>query len=121
MHLGGASVQKLRELIDYARKCEEAAYKYMRPRLWPERYSIIEMLDKIESKSGAETVLKPILMVQDTVGSAGESEEGFVSRMSQLELESGEMANGKDWVRVYLRYVKLKDKGDEPGMQLEVS
>jgi hypothetical protein len=121
MYLGGATVQKIRELIEYARKCEEAAYQYMRPTLWPERYSIIEMLDKVEKKCGVETVLKPIRLVQETVATAGESEEEFVARMARLEYASGETENGTDWVRIYSRYVKLRDDGNETGLQLDVS
>ena len=93
----------------------------MRPKPWPERYSIIEMLDRVEGKAGVETVLKPILEVHHTTASAGESEGEFLSKMARLELESGGMANGEDWVRIYLSYVKLKDEGDETSLQLEVS
>jgi len=121
MYLGGVTVQKFRDLIEYARKCEEAAYQHMRPTLWPERYSTIEMLDKVEKKCGTETVLKPIRTVQETVANAGESEEEFVARMMKLEFTSGETESGTDWVRIYSRYVKLKDEGDETGLQLEVS
>jgi len=121
MYLGGATVQQIRTLIEYARNCEEAAYRYMRPKLWPERYSIIELLDKVERKSSVETVLKPILEVHLTAADAGESEGEFISKMAQLELASGGMANGEDWVRIYLSYVKLKDEGDETSLQLEVS
>jgi hypothetical protein len=124
MALGGVSVQQIRRLINYARKYEEAAYKYFRPNPWPERYSIMDLLDKAEAKARPETVLKPSFMVKDTPARAGESEEAFVLRMRQLELEelnSDEMENGEDWVRIYTRYVKLKNDGDESGMHLEVS
>lgn len=41
-------------------------------------------------------------------------------RMKELELDDGENENGKDLVRLYLRYVDLKDKGDVNEMQLDV-
>lgn len=85
---------------------------------WPERYSTRKMLDKVEAKAEVETALKPIFTVEETTASAGESED---MRMKQLELESGEMVNGKDWVRIYERYVKRKNEGDEAGMQSEFS
>lgn len=124
MFLGGVSVQQIRGLINYARKYEEAAYKYFRPNPWPERYSVLDTLDKVEAKAGPEAVLKPEFMVKDMPARAGESEEAFTSRMKQLELEDlsrEELENGEDWVRVYTRYVKLKNEGDEAGMQLDVS
>jgi hypothetical protein len=124
MFLGGVSIKQIRELINCARKYEEAAYKYFRPNPWLERYTLIDLLDQAEAKAGPETILKPSFMVKDTAARARESEEAFVSRMRQLELEelnNEEKENGEDWVRIYTRYVKLKNDGDETGMHLEVS
>jgi hypothetical protein len=105
-------------LIEYARQCEEAAHKVLHPPLWPERYFIIETLDKVQQKAGIDFILKPIFSVQ---GPAKESEDEFVARMTQLEIMNGEIPVEKDWVRIYSRYVELKDKGDESGLHLEVS
>jgi hypothetical protein len=124
MYLGGVTIQQIRDLINYARKYEEAAYKYFRFPPVSERYTILDLLDKLETKAGPETILKPELMVKDTPARAGESDKAFVSRMKRLEmrdLSSEERERGEDWVRIYTRYVKLKDEGDEAGMHLEVS
>jgi hypothetical protein len=124
MDLGGVSVQQIRGLIDYAKKYEEAACKYFRYPPWPERYTILDLLDKAEAQAGPETILKPSFMVKDTPARAGESEKAFVSRMKRLEMQdlsSEERESGEDWVRIYTRYVKLKDEGDDAGMHLEVS
>jgi hypothetical protein len=121
-NLSGVTIGKLRELIQFAVKCEEAAHAYFRPALHHVRYSIISMLDKLEAKvegDAKDIVLKPMHRVVEKEGEA-EDDETFRKRMTELELDNGEHENGKDWAGLYLRYVDLKNKGDVNEMQLEV-
>jgi hypothetical protein len=108
-------------MIEGVRKCEEASYKYLRPELFPDRYEIIEMWEKVKKKSGPETVLLPVRMVVQEGQGAGESDDTFVKRMMALEVQEGDLDPRKDWVRVYSRYVKSKDAGKEKDWQLNVS
>src|SRR6202035_886185 len=101
MYVGGKSVAEIRHLANFAKTCEEASHKYIRPTLSPNRYPILSILEKVEKSATAagkdlsKVYLRPLRVFDDSARRVGEDVPAFIERMVEDQVPK---QDGKDWV-----------------------
>ncbi len=121
MYIGGKTVADLRHMTDFAKKCEEASYQYIRPKLQPTRYAILSTLEKVEKscrKEFSKTYLRPLRVVDEWTQNVGEDKKSFISRVVNDEMHD---PDGKDWIEIYRGYILARNEGNLEELQLEIS
>jgi hypothetical protein len=123
MYIGGKSVAEIRHLVNFAKTCEEASHKYIRPRLSPNRYPILAVLAAVEKSPRAagedlsKVYLRSLRVFDDSARRDGEDVLSFIERV----VENGDPEqDGKDWVSIYQSYVRVNNSGSVEELQLEV-
>jgi hypothetical protein len=111
IYLGGKSIRQLKELARYAIQCEEASYRYVRPKPQPIRYLVIGVLDRIQKTVGNDnTYLKPIYLVNEDLSKLRtESDQSLITRV--VDFERTEKVAGMDAQSIYAMFAELREKG----------
>ena len=121
MYLGGNTVGAIRDMIALVIKLEEHTKKYNLGTVESqERNFIMETMEKIVTKLGADANKMNLKPLRDLGIEKGESEEQVTERMTRLDVRDGDDED-KDWIKMYSMYVKRKDEGNVDEMLLQVS
>ena len=121
MHLGGATVGAIRDMVNLAVRFEEFTKKYDLGTVESkERKDITEMLEKIEKINGSDARDIKLKPARDLSIEGGESEEEIAERMMRLDVRDDD-DDDTDWIKLYMTYVKRKDEGNLFETPLQVS
>jgi DNA-directed RNA polymerase beta' subunit len=121
MHLGGATVGAIRDMVTLAVRLEEFTKKYHLGTVESkERKEITEMLERVEKINGSDASHIKLKPVRDLSIESGESEEEIAERMMRLDVRDDD-GDDEDWIKLYSTYVKRKDEGNLDETPLQVS
>jgi hypothetical protein len=108
---GGATVGQLRALINLIEKLADVTKKYRigldTDMSAPDMVKIVKRLEEAKGPAASKLVLRPLRMVKVD---SEESEEAFENRMLNSDIRSDDN-EATDWVKVYSRYVSLRESG----------
>ena len=107
---GGATVGKLRTMMDLTSKLSKVTDKYNigdTTSPYKDVVYIVERLEKLNGPEASKLVLRPLRTVKID---PAEDEETFTNRMLNKDIRSDD-DDGTDWVKVYSKYVSLRESG----------
>ena len=121
MHLGGATVGAIRDMVTLAVRLEEFTKKYDLGTVESkERKDVTDMLERVEKINGSDARHIKLKPARDLSIEGGESEEEIAERMMRLDVRDDD-GDDKDWIKLYMTYVKRKDEGNLDETPLQVS
>lgn len=117
MLVGGTTIAELLYFTECAQKCEEASYEYIRPRLFPSRYCILPIVEKLGKVTC--TQLSAILNPLNVVDEARKNEDmgSFTARVLNRAIREAE---GRSWVKTYQGYIFARNTGNLDEMRIDI-